>query len=105
MPFESLSFRHTLHLDEVPHRWLPLISLYDPDLPLFPIYYFHVLRSDIGPGTRPLLTDRAFGHVEHVRLNDAGGIDVGIVTNKDLSLPANRVFLEPVVDEIRERFG
>lgn len=105
MPFESLSFRHTFHLGEVPHRWVPLICLYDPDLPLFPVHYFHVLRSDLPAGTHPLITDRAFGYVEHIRLNDAGGIDVGIVVNKDLSLPANNVFLEPVESEVRERFG
>jgi hypothetical protein len=105
MLFESLSFRHTFHFADIPHRWLPLISLYDPDLPLFAIYYFHVLRNNLAPGVRPLVTDRAFGHVEHLKLNDEGGIDVGIVTNKDLSSAANRVFLEPVEEEIRERFG
>lgn len=66
MPFESLSFRHTFHFADIPHRWLPLISLYDPDLPLFPIYYFHLLRNNLTPGARPLITDRAFGYVEHL---------------------------------------
>jgi len=102
MPFESLSFRHTVHLPDVPHRWLPLIYLYDPDLPLFPLYYFHVLRNDLPTQTRPRLTDRAFGYVEHVRLAEQG-IDVGLVLNKDLEGNAN--FKTPVEEEIRERFG
>lgn len=105
MPFESLSFRHTIHLRNVPHRWLPLICLYDPDLPLFPIYYFHVLKSDLDVGARPRAEDRVFGYVEHVNVNKDGGIDIGIVVNKDLSVPANNVFLEPVVMEVSERFG
>jgi hypothetical protein len=105
MPFESLSFRYTLRLANIPHRWLPLIHLYDPDLPLFPIYYFHVLKPNLLAGARPLLTDRAFGYVEHVRLCSEGGIDVGLIVNKDLSLAENGVFLRAVESEIQERFG
>lgn len=105
MPFESLSFRHTIHLQEVPHRWLPLIHLYDADLPLFPIYYFHVLQDGLADGARPLVDQRAFGYVEHIRVCPDGGIDVGIVVNKNLSLPSSGHFSGPVEREIRERFG
>jgi hypothetical protein len=105
MPFESLSFRHTLQITEVPHRWLPLIHLYDPDLPLFPIYYFHALRSDLAAGARPRAEDRVFGYVEHIRVRDAGGIEAGLVTNKDLALPANNAFRASAEFEVRARFG
>jgi len=105
MPFESLSFRHNIHLQEIPHRWLPLIHLYDPDLPLFPIYYFHALREGLAPNARPLVDERVFGYVEHIRVCDGGGIDVGIVTNKNLALPANAIYLRPAEAEIRARFG
>jgi hypothetical protein len=105
MPFESLSFHHALELPQVPHRWLPLIHLYDADLPLFPIYYFHTISSAVPIGVRPLVTERAFGYVEHVNLRPAGGIEVGIVCNKDLSLPENAVFRGPVETEVQERFG
>jgi len=104
MPFESLSFRHTFHFPDIPHRWLPLIYLYDPDLPLFPLFYFHVLRNNILPSTRPRLADRAFGYVEHVRLQDPG-VDVDIVVNKNLSIAGSEVFAVPVERELRERFG
>ena len=40
MPFESLAFRHTYDFTGFPDRWLPLIHLYDADLPLFPVTIF-----------------------------------------------------------------
>jgi hypothetical protein len=105
MPFESLSFRHTIQIPDIPHRWLPLIHLYDPDLPLFPIYYFHALRTGLPPGTRPRTDDRVFGYVEHTRIRAAGGIEAGIVTNKNLDLAANEVFRVSAEAETRARFG
>jgi hypothetical protein len=45
MAFESLAYRYTFEIVSFPERWLPLIHLYDPDLPLFPIYYYHVLNE------------------------------------------------------------
>ena len=41
MPFESLSARFEFQLSDFPSEWLPLTYLYDPDLPLFPVLYFH----------------------------------------------------------------
>lgn len=105
MKFEKLSFRQKIHLKDVPHRWIPLIHLYDPDLPLFPIYYFHTLREGLRPEDAILPKDRAYGFVERIRIFDSGGIDAEIITNKDLSLPENKDFVKPVEDEIRERFG
>src|SRR5207253_1944132 len=36
MPFESLSARGEIEIPDFPSEWLPLTSLYDPDLPLLP---------------------------------------------------------------------
>lgn len=105
MAFESLSFRHNFHMGDIPHRWVPLIHLYDPDLPLFPIYYFHVLNPGIQSPARPTREDRAFGYVEHIRVREEGGIDVGLVTNKNLSLGTNSGYREAVEREVRSRFG
>ncbi|HHW31028.1 MAG TPA: hypothetical protein GXX20_05035 [Clostridiaceae bacterium] len=105
MAFESLSYRYTYNISNFPQRWLPLIHLYDPDLPLFPIYYFHVLPEGLTQGVRPTDTQRAFGYVEKVNLNDDGSIDATIVTNKDLTNPINRNFINPVQRVIKERFG
>lgn len=105
MPFESLSYRHVIPLPSVPHRWLPLLHFYDADLPLFPIYYFHVLRPGMGTGSRPRFRDRAYGYVEHIRVRDDQGIDVHIVSNKDLSSQLDAVFFPAVEAEITERFG
>ncbi|MGA2823918.1 MAG: hypothetical protein ABSE72_10380 [Bacteroidales bacterium] len=104
MAFESLSFRMTVTINDFPYRWLPLIHLYDPDLPLFPIYYFHVLPSDFPEGQRPTDIERAYGFIEKVSLN-GDALEVSIVTNKDLNSPQNTNLLQPVINEIKERFG
>ncbi len=104
MPFESLSYRFTFSFNDFPERWLPLIYLYDPDLPLFPIFYFHVLDPSINlndgpPGQR----DRIFGYIEKINILPEGNADVTIVTNKNLE--ANPTFRDVVGNEVRERFG
>lgn len=105
MNLESLTFQHSVVIPEVPSRWLPLIHLYDPDLPLFPIFYFHVVRPGMAPGSRPLASDRAYGYVERIVPQDPKGIEVRVVLNKDLSQNANSIFRIPVELEVRSRFG
>ncbi len=104
MAFESLSFRMSLTINEFPYRWLPLIHLYDPDLPLFPIYYFHVLPNDLPEGQRPTDTERAYGFIEKASLN-GDDLDISIVTNKDLNSSKNVNLSQLVINEIKERFG
>lgn len=103
MPFESLAYRYTLIFDDFPERWLPLIHLYDPDLPLFPIYYFHALRDNTY--SRPSEADRVFGYVERLFLRENNNLEVTVITNKDLNRTVNEVYLEKVREEVRERLG
>ena len=105
MAFESLSYRYTFNLPDFPGRWLPLIHLYDPDLPLFPIYYFHVLPDNFISGQRPSDTERAFGYVEKINLVSNNSIDVTVILNKDLNNSVNNRYLNPVINVVRERFG
>lgn len=103
MAFESLAYRYTFEIPDVPRRWLPLIHLYDPDLPLFPIYYFHVLPN---PDTRrPSDTARAYGYVERINLSAQDVLSATVVSNKDLASPANTTFRVAVENEVRERLG
>lgn len=103
MSFEGLAFRHRFTIPDFPARWLPLTHLYDPDLPLFPICYFHVVIPD--PQGRPLESERAYGYVEAINVSDAGGIDAVLVCNKDLDQNANARFRVLVEAEVRERLG
>jgi hypothetical protein len=105
MPFESLSFRHTFQIPNFPERWLPLIHLYDADLPLFPIYYFHATSRQLPQGQRPNLTDRIYGYVE--KINSLGGqiAEIHCITNKDLTLPGNNYYSQIAEIEIKERLG
>jgi hypothetical protein len=105
MPLETLSYQHSFTIPDVPDRWLPLIHLYDPDLPLFPIYYFHALRPNLPQHIRPLSADRIFGYVERIIPRDHTGIEVRVVTNKQLTLPSNAEFIAPLEAEVRARFG
>ena len=105
MAFESLAYRHTLSLPELPDRWLPLIHLYDPDLPLFPIYYFHVLSDNLPEGHRPSDNERAFGYIERINMVEGTGAEVSIVLNKNLELSADNHYLGPVTNGVKERLG
>jgi hypothetical protein len=104
MPFESLSSRVELHIPDFPPEWLPLISLYDPDLPLFPVLYFHALDPALPSGQRPSLRDRVYGFIQYLNLTPNGAA-VGVVLNKDLARPENARYEPLVKDLVRERLG
>lgn len=104
MPFESLSYRYVLRAGDFPQRWLPLVFLYDPDLPLFPISYFHVLAENWVSGSRPGYSDRTFGYIERVNPAD-DQLEVHLVCNKDLRHASNQRFLSPVSQAVRGRLG
>ncbi len=105
MPFESLSERYEFVIDNFPEEWLPLTYLYDPDLPLFPLQYFHVLDPSLEVGERPGERDRAFGFVAH-HINLAGTtLTVTVALNKDLTKPQHSHFIAPVEIEVRNRLG
>lgn len=106
MLFESLAYRFRISVDSLPERWMPLIGLYDPDLPLFPIYYFHILSPKLPPEKRPDRDERAYGYVEKVNFFENNRTEITIITNKNLDNPT--VFLEfgeAVIREVKERFG
>jgi len=100
MSFEHLAYRHSLEIKNFPIKWLSFLPLYEPDLPLFPLHYFHVLAD---PTVRTA-TDRVFGFIEIINTID-DGIEVKIITNKDLSEPSNSHYLALVEEEIKERMG
>lgn len=104
MPLPVLSFRHSFVVADFPHEWHPLLHLYDPDLPLFPTSYFHILRPNLG-GQRPLDNDRAYGYVERIAVLNQGGAEVTVITNQDLTSPANAALAARVIEEVRHRLG
>ncbi|MBN8995870.1 MAG: hypothetical protein J0H94_11645 [Rhizobiales bacterium] len=104
MPFEALSEKYEFSFADFPAEWLPLTSLYDPDLPLFPVVYFHELDPNLPAGNRPGHKDRVFGFIRYVNLTEAGAV-VGVVLNKDLKLPANAQYRPVVEQAVRDRLG
>src|SRR5689334_403373 len=105
MPFESLSYRYSFRLENFPNRWLPLIHLYDPDLPLFPIYYFHATSRELPPEHRPTASDRVFGYVQKINSPGNRAVDIHLVANKDLSSEGNEHYRILAENEVRERIG
>lgn len=106
MSFESLAFRHCIKIENFPPRWLTLIYLYDPDLPLFPLYYFHEIPSSIiSTNRRPSDSERIFGYIEKINLLENNSLDVHIVVNKNLNRPENTEYLSSVTRAIRDRLG
>ncbi len=105
MAFESLAYRYSFNIPNFPERWLPLIHFYDPDLPLFPIYYFHVLPEGLSENHRPRDSERAFGYIERMNISENNAAEVTIISNKDLSNRDNDRYLTPVTNEVKERFG
>ena len=102
--FNSLSYRYRFDLS-IPDRWLPLIHLYDPDLPLFPIYYFHVLKNEYNSENRTADSDRGYGYVEKINSLENNTIQVNIITNHDLNSIANSSLKLKIENEVKERFG
>lgn len=105
MPFESLSHRNTIRLNDFPDRWLPLIHLYDPDLPLFPIYYFHATADNLTAGQRPNYADRIFGYIERINALGDGIVDIVVIINKDLDQPGNAGYQSILENLVKERLG
>lgn len=102
MQFESLAYQHEFEIADFPAEWVPLTHLYDPDLPLFPLMYFH--RLDPDAGSRPLHRDRIYGYIKHLSYRQ-DKCTVTIVTNKDLSQSSNSRFVGVVMEEVRGRLG
>jgi len=108
MTFESLSHQFKLKITNFPDRWIPLIHLYDPDLPSFPLYYFHVLDPAIEPSAHPSESQRAFGYIEKINFISGEGPDIAeitYITNKDLDNPRYTPLRHLVENEIKERLG
>jgi hypothetical protein len=106
MPFEALANTFSLQFENVPPEWAPLVFPFDPDLPLFPVLYFHVLDEELN-GQRPRAQDRAYGYIRSVRIDVNTRILVAeIVCNKDLGVAANQArFMKGVRQEVGHRLG
>lgn len=104
MSFENLSYRYIHFIKGYPEQWLPFIHLYDADLPLFPLQYFHILPHNLPAERIPNATDRAFGYIERIHLT-ASGLEVTLICNKNLADPQNSSFAYQVKSEVEERLG
>lgn len=106
MAFEALTHLHEFDVKEFPAEWLPLTHLYDPDLPLFPILYFHELDPLLNAGQRPGERDRIFGYVYSVALiRSSNTVRVTLATNKNLSDPCNTHFVAVAENAASSRLG
>ena len=105
MAFESLSARFDLELSSFPPHWVPLTHLYDPDLPLFPLLYFHVLDPSLPSGSRPSERDRIYGFIQHFRVLPGDKVVVTVVANKDLNDPTHKHYVKVVQSEVASRLG
>lgn len=101
LPFESLAYRHRFQVADFPPNWLPLFSVSDPDLLLFPIAYFHALTPD-AKGGRPSYADRVFGYIERLNL-EPHGLDVYVVCNKNVE--GSLAYRALVEKRVREMLG
>src|SRR5258708_8927979 len=106
MPFEALSYGIALQFEDVPPEWAPLVFPFDPDLPLFPLLYFHVLANDLD-GNRPAHRDRAFGYIRSVQIDlNSRVLTAQVICNKNVSVePHSARFLDGVRTEIAHRLG
>ncbi|NTW80046.1 MAG: hypothetical protein HGB32_07855 [Geobacteraceae bacterium] len=105
MSFETLSERHEFIVPNFPEDWLPLIHLYDPDLPLLPLLYFHEVDQDLPLGRRPGVRDRVFGYIHHINLENSGNLRVCLATNKNLSDKKNNSFRVVAEEAAKQRLG
>jgi hypothetical protein len=106
MPFNALTFTATLFYPHVPRSWSPLFFPFDPDLPLFPLQYFHVLPNDLS-GRRPGFEDRAYGYIRSIHIDiQSHTLTAEIVLNKDLAASQENARFGQVVHEVvADRLG
>jgi len=104
MSLENLDYTFTLQFRNYPIEWLPFLYLYDADIPLFPLQYFHAVREDLPQGHHYGATERVFGYVERTHFTGAE-LEVTVVCNKDLANPHNSVYLRLANIEVAERLG
>lgn len=104
MSFEALAHQHEFTLTGFPAEWLPLTYLYDPDLPLFPLVYLHLLDPTLPNGQRPQHRDRIYGYVRQVALIQ-GGAKVTLVLNKNLADANEAKYIAPLETEVAHRLG
>jgi len=104
MAFESLSESYEFEISDFPSEWLPLTYLYDPDLPLFPIQYFHFTDPELDKNHRPGERDRLFGFIHHINLNE-NNLLVNVVINKDLNKSHNKQYIRVLEDTVKKRLG
>src|SRR4051794_38263558 len=102
MAFESLSERYEFLVADFPADWLPLVYLYDPDLPLYPLLYFHSLDPSLDPSMRAGERDRVFGFIHHINL-EGPHLRISVALNKNLNDPANEQYVPEVERECRAR--
>lgn len=95
MPFESLSHRHTVSIGDFPSQWLPFIHLYDADLIMFPLQYFHILSPDLKAGQSPGTDDRVFGYIERTRFVDSRA--------RALTFPQNQICRRHYVESAEQK--
>ncbi|PRC94395.1 hypothetical protein [Solimicrobium silvestre] len=106
MTFEALAYFHDFNVSDFPQEWLPLTYLYDPDLPLFPILYFHELDPTLDATQRPGERDRIFGFVHSIAYDRSLGVlRVTLASSKDLSLHVNSRFVDIAKMAARSRLG
>lgn len=104
MSFESLSQEYEVVLPDFPREWVPLTYLYDPDLPLFPLLYFHLIDPLLGKEDRPGHKDRVYGFVRHISVTE-NGLIASLVLNKDLNSRQGQRYRVLVENEVRQRLG
>lgn len=106
MAFEALTNFYDFTVDDFPREWLPLTHLYDPDLPLLPLLYFHELDPALPVGRRPGERDRIFGFVHSIAYNRASSLlTISVAVSRDLSIRANCSFKDVVERAVRSRLG
>ena len=104
MAFESLAQHYEFTISDFSPEWLPLTYLYDPDLPLFPIQYLHILDPNLPVGRRPGERDRLFGFIHHINLDNTT-LTVSVVLNKDLGSSQYSHYEDVLEDEVKARLG
>lgn len=106
MAFDALAYFYDFEVPDFPQEWLPLTYLYDPDLPLFPILYFHEMDPTLGSGQRAGERDRIFGFVHSIAFNrSTGRLRITLAISKDLSLQLNAKYIAVAEAAARSRLG
>lgn len=94
---DKIEFESQIRIEGVPVQWIPMLQLYDPDLPQHPVKYVHIMSNK----------RRVFGFPAYLNVEETGSsmINLKVLFLCNVDLDSKKKTKDIVKSELEERFG